>query len=119
MNALTGYIIAAAILAISCGVTAVMAKICKELQADNFELKETLEKQQKTIADLLRYSEDHREFPSMMNWNQPEGWYTDLADNIEQNGIFVCGFTVVGSGDEIRGLAKAENISGIYVEHLS
>ncbi|MBQ1778307.1 MAG: hypothetical protein IIZ93_09155 [Acidaminococcaceae bacterium] len=58
MNALTGYIIAAAILAISCGVTAVMAKICKELQAENFELKETLEKQQKTIADLLRYSEE-------------------------------------------------------------
>ena len=71
------------------------------------------------VCSLLRYSEDHREFPSMMNWNQPEGWYTDLADNIEQNGIFVCGFTVVGSGDEIRGLAKAENISGIYVEPLS
>ena len=58
MNALTGYIIAAAILAISCGVIAVMAKICRQLQAENFEIRETLEKQQKTIADLLRYSEE-------------------------------------------------------------
>ena len=32
--------------------------ICKQLQAENFELKEKAEKQQKTIADLLRYAEE-------------------------------------------------------------
>lgn len=32
--------------------------ICKQLQAENFELKDKAEAQQKTIADLLRYAEE-------------------------------------------------------------
>ena len=58
MNAITGYIIAIAVLAICSGVISVMSRICKQLQAENFEIKESLEKQQKTIADLLRYADE-------------------------------------------------------------
>ena len=71
------------------------------------------------VISLLRYSEDHREFAEMMNLSRQEGEYADLADSIEQDGIYVYGFTIIGSGDDIRALAQAEHIAGIYTEPLA
>ena len=36
----------------------ITARLCKQLQAENFQLKEKAEAQQKTIADLLRHAEE-------------------------------------------------------------
>ena len=71
------------------------------------------------VVSLLRYSEEHREFAEMMNPSRQEGEYADLADSIEQDGIYVYGFTIIGSGDDIRALAQAEHIAGIYTEPLA
>ena len=71
------------------------------------------------VVSLLRYSEEHREFAEMMNPSRQEGEYAGLADSIEQDGIYVYGFTIIGSGDDIRALAQAEHIAGIYTEPLA
>ena len=55
---MTGYIIAGLVIFVLIIILYFMAKICKQLQAENFELKEDIEKQQKTIADLLRHAEE-------------------------------------------------------------
>ena len=52
------YVIAGLVVFILIIVLYCTAKICKQLQAENFELKENIEKQQKTIADLLRHAEE-------------------------------------------------------------
>jgi Methionine synthase I, cobalamin-binding domain len=71
------------------------------------------------VVSLLRYSEDHREFAEMMNLTRQEGEYAALADSIEQDGIYVYGFSIVGTGEEIRSLAQADHIAGIYTEHIA
>ena len=71
------------------------------------------------VISLLRYSEDHREFASMMKLTWQEGEYASFANTIEQDGIYVYGFTIIGSGDDIRALAQAQHIAGIYTEPLA
>lgn len=55
---MTGYIIAGLIIFVLIIVLYFTGKVCKQLQAENFELKESVNKQNKTIADLLRYAEE-------------------------------------------------------------
>lgn len=55
---MTGYIIAALIIFLLILVLYFTAKVCKQLQAENNEMKETIKTQQKTIADLLRYADE-------------------------------------------------------------
>ena len=55
---MTGYLIAGLIVFILIIVIYFTGHICKQLQADNFELKEQIQKQQKTIADLIRYADE-------------------------------------------------------------
>lgn len=58
MNAITGYIIAIAVLAICGGVISAMAEKLKAARQREKEAEEKLERQQKTIADLLRYADE-------------------------------------------------------------
>ena len=55
---MTGYVIAGIIILILVIVLYFTALVCKQLQAENFQLKEKTEAQQKTIANLLRYAEE-------------------------------------------------------------
>ena len=55
---MTGYIIAGLVVFILIIILYCTAKVCKQLQVENFELKENIGKQQKTIADLLRHAEE-------------------------------------------------------------
>lgn len=55
---MTGYVIAGIIILILVIVLYFTALVCKQLQAENFQLKEKTEAQQKTIADLLRHAEE-------------------------------------------------------------
>ncbi|MBQ1778237.1 MAG: hypothetical protein IIZ93_08805 [Acidaminococcaceae bacterium] len=58
MSAITGYIIAIAVLAICGGVISAMAEKLKAARQREKEAEEKLERQQKTIADLLRYADE-------------------------------------------------------------
>ena len=55
---MSAYIIMGLIILILVLVIYFTAHVCKQQQADNFELKEQIQKQQKTIADLLRYADE-------------------------------------------------------------
>ena len=71
------------------------------------------------VVSLLRYTEDHRQMASMMNRELAKGGYADFADQIEKNGLYVYGFSVVGTGEEIRSLAETDHIAAIYTEPLA
>lgn len=58
MSAATGYIIAFAVLAICGGVISAMAEKLKAARQREKETEEKFERQQKTIADLLRYADE-------------------------------------------------------------
>lgn len=55
---MNGYIIVGLLIFFLMIVLYFTAKVCKQLQAENDELKEEIEKQKKTIAELLRHAEE-------------------------------------------------------------
>ena len=58
MNPITGYLIAVAIAAIAVGVISAMNKMLKEAKAEKKEAEEQIQKQNTTIAELLRHAEE-------------------------------------------------------------
>lgn len=55
---MTGYIIAGLVIFFLIIILYFTAKVCKQLQAENTEIKLEIEKQNKTIAELLRHAEE-------------------------------------------------------------
>jgi Na+-transporting methylmalonyl-CoA/oxaloacetate decarboxylase gamma subunit len=55
---MTGYIIAGVFIFILIIIIYFTAKVCKQLQAENNELKIEFDKQKATIAELLRHAEE-------------------------------------------------------------
>lgn len=58
MNPITGYLIAVAIAAIAIGVISAMNRMLKEARQEKKEAEEQIQKQNTTIAELLRHAEE-------------------------------------------------------------
>ena len=58
MNPITGYLIAVAIAAIAIGVISAMNKMLKQAKEEKKEAEEQIQKQNTTIAELLRHAEE-------------------------------------------------------------
>ena len=58
MNPITGYLIAVAIAAIAIGVISALNKMLKQAKEEKKEAEEQIQKQNTTIAELLRHAEE-------------------------------------------------------------
>ena len=75
--------------------------ICKQLQAENFELKEKAEKQQKTIADLLRYAEE------VASISQDKGTVQEKIENAKTDEELVAiANAIIDTNNSLRKQAK-------------
>ena len=98
---MTGYVIAGIIILILVIVLYFTALVCKQLQAENFQLKEKTEAQQKTIADLLRYAEE------VASISQDKGKVQEKIENAKTDEELVAiANAIVDTNNSLRKQAK-------------
>ena len=66
------------------------------------------------VSSMLRYIDDNHIFLEMMENNRPKGYYKGLAEKIEEQGLYIYGFMIIGQKDTILPLKDIEHIA--YVE---
>ena len=87
------------------------------VESSDWEVSEDVMK--KHVASMLRYMSDQTAFNEMIVGNKDESdyyleSYKQLADNVEENGLNIYGFALVGQKDEILELSKLEEVAYIY-----
>ncbi len=66
------------------------------------------------VTSMLRYMKDNEKFRDMVGCIVKEGDFLTLAENIEQHGLNIYGFTVTAQRDTLLELSKNENVQYIY-----
>lgn len=68
------------------------------------------------MVSMLRYMADGKKFCKMMEMEYSDSDLNALADNIEEYGLNIYGFTVLGQKDEILKTSELDEIEYVYTE---
>lgn len=68
------------------------------------------------MVSMLRYMGDEKKFCKMMDMEEHSFDWNALADNIEEYGLNIYGFTVVGQKEEILKVSGLDEIEYVYTE---
>lgn len=76
------------------------------------------EAMKKHMVSMLRYMDDQKDFRSMIEYLPEDGYLEEWAKNVEENGLNIYGFVVVGKKDEIIKLSQLEDVAYVYTSLL-
>lgn len=70
------------------------------------------------VTSLLRYLEDQKEFKEMMEIDYEDGYFSDIADNIEENGLNIYGYVTIGQKEDLIKLKDMDGLEYVYTQLL-
>lgn len=83
---------------------------------DNWVIPEDI--MQQHMVSMLRYMNEQEEFCEMMGYSGEAGYLSELADNIDSNGLNIYGFVSILKKSEIVEMSKLDDVAYIYAEKL-
>lgn len=70
------------------------------------------------VSSILNYLSDQDKFRELMQLNLSSSYLKSLAEDVEQNGIHIYGFTMISDKESICALRNLEEIGYIYTKNV-